>query len=384
MKVAVVHSFHAADVPSGEDVVVRAQVEALTAAGHEVTLVSQSHDERRRRRSYRLEAAATIATGLGPDPTAQLRAAAPDVVHVHNLFPNFGTRWLDRWTGPVVATLHNFRPMCAAATLLRDGHRCTDCLTDRWAGLRHGCFRDSRIATLPLAVAGRHGAATGPVVRRADRLVAISQRAVDEFAVAGVDPARFTVVPNAVADVPGASPAPPGSARWLFLGRLSAEKGVRELLELWPQGVELDVVGDGELAGELRARPGVRLLGGRTNAAVRALLPGYTGLVVPSLWPEAGPPLTYVEALAAGVPTVAWAGNGAADDVTRHGTGAVVPREPARDELAAALAGVERDRAALSAACRSAYETYFSIPAWIDNLTAVYTAAQRTREMSHG
>lgn len=387
MRVALVHSFHHEDVPSGENVVVRAQAEALTAAGHEVTLVSQSNDERRRRPSYRLEAAVTTVTGVGPDPTPALLAARPDVVHVHNLFPNFGTRWLDRWSGPLVATLHNFRPLCAAGTLLREGRRCLDCLGDPWAGLRNACFQGSRVATLPLAVAGRRGGPAHPVVRRADRLVAISRRAVDEYAAAGVDPDRFAVVPNAVPDLGAPVAQPPAEPRWLFLGRLSAEKGVRELLDRWPVGAALDVVGDGELGDELRARPqqpGVRLLGGRTNAEVRALLPGYTGLVLPSLWPEAGPPLTYVEALAAGVPTVAWAGNGAADDVAAHGTGAVVPREPSSDAIATALTAVERKRTRLTTTCRRAYEARFSVPAWVDALTAVYVAAQHTREMSHG
>ncbi|PWW21892.1 glycosyltransferase involved in cell wall biosynthesis [Geodermatophilus normandii] len=380
MRVALVHSFHHEHVPSGENVVVRAQVDALRAAGHEVTLVAQSNDERGRRPGYRLEAAATTVTGIGPDPTAELRRVRPDVVHVHNLFPNFGTRWLGRWPGPLVATLHNLRPLCAAGTLLRDGRRCTDCRTDPWAGVRHACFQQSRVATLPLAVAGRRGAAAHPVVRRADRLVAISHRVVDEYVAAGVDRARFAVVPNAVPDVAPAASVPPARPRWLFVGRLSAEKGVRELLDVWPDGVDLDVVGDGELAADLRARalpPTVRLLGGRTNAEVRALLGRYTGLVVPSLWAEAGPPLTYVEALAAGVPAVAWAGNGAADDVAAQGTGAVVDRAPTTAALAAALDGVYRDRDRLAARCRAAYETRFSTGTWIDDLLGVYTDARR-------
>ena len=80
------------------------------------------------RRTYPLEAAATVATGLGPSPIEQLRRFRPDVVHVHNLFPNFGKRWLRTWDGPMVATMHNYRPICPAATLFRDGRVCRDCL----------------------------------------------------------------------------------------------------------------------------------------------------------------------------------------------------------------------------------------------------------------
>jgi glycosyltransferase involved in cell wall biosynthesis len=394
MRVALVHSYHHAAVPSGENVVVDAQVQALTAAGHEAVVVAQRGDERRRSPWYPLEAAATVLTGVGPDPTAMLTRLAPDVVHVHNLFPNFGTRWLAGWEGPLVATLHNFRPICPAGTLLRDGKRCTDCTTSPGAAVRHACFQGSRVATLPLALAGRKGATAHPVVARADRLITISQRAADEYVAAGVDPARLVVVPNAVRaqDVGGAPTGePPETAdhahapRWLFVGRLSAEKGVRELLAAWPAGLPLDVVGSGELAEQLAARaadrPEIRFLGGMGNDEVRTRLAGYTGLVVPSLWAEAGPPLTYVEALAAGVPVVAFAGNGAADDIAAHGTGAVVQlgvdRLPDPAELAVALKDVARDRSALSDRARAVHARRFCPGAWIQALTDVYREALR-------
>jgi hypothetical protein len=44
----------------------------------------------------------TVATGSGsgPSPLKDLEEFRPDVVHVHNLFPNWGTGWLDGWEGP--------------------------------------------------------------------------------------------------------------------------------------------------------------------------------------------------------------------------------------------------------------------------------------------
>nr|WP_246325809.1 glycosyltransferase [Actinomycetospora corticicola] len=313
-----------------------------------------------------------------------LRRIAPDVVHVHNLFPNFGTRWLPRWEGPLVATLHNFRPICPAGTLLRDGHRCTDCTTDPRAAVRHRCFQESRVATLPLAVAGRRGAPHHPVIARADRLITISERAAAEYRAVGVGAERLVVVPNAV---PDDEPGPVRSAveheldpRWLFLGRLSAEKGVGELLARWPAGLRLDVVGSGWLEADLRAahadRPEIRFLGALSNVEVRTRLAGYTGLVVPSLWAEAGPPLTYVEALAAGVPVVAVEGNGAADDIARNGTGLVVGKEFVED-LAIALKDVARDRPRLGPRARAVYEQHFSTGAWVRALTDVYREAAR-------
>ena len=54
---------------------------------------------------------------------------------MHNLFPNFGTRWLKTWSGPLVTTLHNYRYACVNALLLRDNAWCTECPDgDRLAG----------------------------------------------------------------------------------------------------------------------------------------------------------------------------------------------------------------------------------------------------------
>ncbi|MEJ2866396.1 glycosyltransferase family 4 protein [Actinomycetospora sp. OC33-EN08] len=380
MRVAVVHGFYRSDVPSGENLAVTAQVDALRDAGHEVELVAQRSDERMRRRTWPIEGALTTVTGLGPDPTRELQAFGPDVVHVHNLFPHFSTRWLAAWRGPVVATLHNFRPLCAVGTMVRDGRRCTRCVDESPAeAVRHACFKGSRLATAPLAIAQVGGPARHPVIARADRLVVISQRAADEYERAGIPGRRFDVVPNFVPPAPPTIPSPRAGAgeRWLYAGRLSREKGLPELLDAWPGDRALDVIGDGEDAAVLRGfeRPAVHFLGRRDNAEIRAALPSYTGLVVPSQWPEAGPPLTYLEALAAGTPVVAFAGNGAADDVARRGTGVVVPTRPGTEDLTAALDRVVRERASLAATCRTVADEVFAPSSWTVAITRVYRAA---------
>lgn len=378
MRIAVVHSFYSSRVPSGENQVVLAQVEALRAAGHEVALVARHTDERLRRASYPVEAALTTATGVGPDPTAELAAFAPDVVHVHNLFPNFGTAWLRDWPGRIVATLHNFRPMCANGYLFRDGAPCTACPSgDRWAAVRHGCFHGSKVASLPLAWRGRHGAPADPLLARADALVVLSERARRTYADAGVDPARLHVVPNFVTVTPAAAVAP--GERWLCVARLTPEKGVLELVRSWPAGVGLDIVGDGELRRAIAAAApaGVRLLGSMDNAALRAAMSGYAGLVVPSRWFE-GLPTVYLEALAAGLPVLAVDGNSAADDVAAHDLGAVVPTTASTDDLRAALDGIAGRSAELRRRAAASFRARFTAPTWCDAVAGVYdgTAAR--------
>ncbi|MFD9824584.1 glycosyltransferase family 4 protein [Streptomyces violascens] len=302
-----------------------------------------------------------------------LREAAPHLVHVHNLFPNFGRSWVRRWPGPLVATLHNFRPLCAGATLYRDGAPCTSCPAgDRWAGLRHGCYRDSRLATLPLAWAGRHGLAGDPLVARADRLVLLSDMCRDTYVRAGVAPRRAALIPNFVPDGPWS--LKPGKG-WVFVGRLSPEKGIQELLRLWPADEPLDVIGDGPLSAPCRAEApaGVRFLGALPHSEVRALLPKHAGLVFPSLCAE-GAPLVYLEALAAGLPVLALRGSAVSQAVDAQNTGRVIGWD---EPLSAVLRDSSAAFPGLRLHCRDIYEQHYSESVWSSRMTELYRELTR-------
>lgn len=378
MNIAVVHSFYASATPSGENQAVTAQLAALRRAGHRVHLVARRTDDLARGRLYPVRAAATVATGRGPSPLAELRRLGPDVVHVHNLFPNFGRAWLRRWPGPLVVTLHNYRPLCAGATLHRSGASCTLCPDgDRWAGLRHGCYRGSRAATAPLAWAGRRGAAGDPLLARADRVVTLSETSRALYLRAGLPAGRTDLVPNFTEDPGEPPPAPGPGAPWVFAGRLTPEKGVLELLRRWPPGRPLDVAGDGPLLAGCRAAapPGVRFLGALDHAELRRRLPSWTGLVFPSRWAE-GAPLIYPEALAAGLPVLAFPGSAVADAVRAHGTGALTGWD---DPLDAALDAAEERFPALRRHCRTVFERHFTEERWTARTEEVYAAAIAAR-----
>lgn len=364
LRIAVVHSFYSSRQPSGENAVVEQQVAGLRAVGHEVELIAQYTDQRERSRSNGIRATVTVASGHGPHPLERLRRFQPDVVHVHNLFPNFGRTWVDKWPGPIVATMHNFRPLCAAGTFFRDGHVCTDCLTREtaWPAVLHACYRNSRLKTLPLAVSTRF--ARDPLLERANCVVVLNEVQRHLYAQAGVDLGRLRVVPNFLRGMsqPGA-----GGGPWLFVGRLTPEKGILELLELWPRDKPLLIVGDGPLMGKVRALAAgtVEVLGAQPPDRVRDLLRQARGLVFPSLWFE-GFPMVYLEALAAGTPVLAWEPSSVAAMVRRHGTGLVV------GNVISDLEEAERRFPGLRSHARAVFEDEFTEASWLDAMTSLY------------
>ncbi|MFE9773390.1 glycosyltransferase family 4 protein [Streptomyces sp. NPDC005931] len=384
-RVALVHSFYSSRQPSGENTVVLDQAEALRAAGHDVTVVAAHTDSLETVPGYPLRAALRVATGHGRSPLAELSRLRPDVVHVHNLFPNFGTGWLGHWRGALVATVHNYRPVCAAGTLFREGRLCTACPDgDRWAGLRHGCYRGTRRATLPLAWAGRRGPAVHPVLRRAHRLVVLSEYSRAFYLRFGLPAEKFALVPNFVDSaraVPSPKPALESRGKgshWVFAGRLSEEKGIVPLLRHWPESEPLDVIGSGPLESDCNKglKRSVRLLGGLPRDQLLNRLPHYTGLIFPSVCPEMAP-VIYQEAMAAGVPVLALAGSAAADSVVRDGSGAVY-RDA--DELPRALAAARELFPSLREHCRNVHAERYAASSWTTAMASVYAGAVRQAE----
>jgi glycosyltransferase involved in cell wall biosynthesis len=235
----------------------------------------------------------------------------------------------------------------------------------------HACYRDSRPATLPLAIANRHGMVGHPVVRRADRLIALSQRSRDLFARFGVPEERLSLVPNFCVGVHAAATPAPAEPRFVAVGRLSGEKGFADLLRDWPAGRRLDVIGTGPLATPLAAMagPDVRVLGHVDNGAWRERLGDYTALVLPSPISEGGVPQTVIEAWEGAVPVIAREGSGGADEVTRTGAGRTYADAAG---LARALAEVAAGQSALRPLARATFEARYDERAWTSAMLDVY------------
>lgn len=372
INITLVHSFYDDRAPSGENRVVEAQARALRRAGHDVDVASIRTSDVLDEPFFSSRAALRVATGRGRAPDI---SDDPDVVHVHNLFPNYGRQWIEGLDHPLVATLHNFRPVCAQPMLLRDGQICTLCPDgDRWASLRYACYRGSRIRTLPLTIAMTGGPMADPLLRRADRLLVMNQKMLQVYAAAGVPSRKMTVAPNFLEETvdPGrALDGQPESGAWLFVGRLGREKGIRRLIEVWPTSHRLVVIGaEGEDEESVRRTAGssVDICGALGRDEVLGLMQDCVGLVFPSLSYE-GSPLVYVEALSCGLPVLAFEPTALASTVVTEGTGM-----PATwDQDLTKLLDLASDRfPRLRARCREVFDATYSEGAFVARAERLY------------
>jgi glycosyltransferase involved in cell wall biosynthesis len=298
--------------PGGEDAVVRAEAELLGRSGHEVI---QHHVQN--------PPGAAGAMGLlllAPWNPIQARLVQglakqvrPDVAHIHNTWyaQSPAVVWALHRSGiPTVMTLHNYRLLCANGQLFRDGVPCEDCVgASPWHGVQHGCYRDSGVLSVPAAGTIALHDRLRTWNRAVDRFLVLSEFAREQLIRGGLPPERIEVKPNFVPD-PGPRSCSAASSRTvLYVGRLSAEKGVELLVEAWrrlgDEPLELVIVGDGPLRERLERRPVPRLrfMGRLPEEEVRRQMLAARALVLPSVWYE-GQPMTALEALAAGLPVL--------------------------------------------------------------------------------
>jgi len=137
-----------------------------------------------------------------------VREFRPSVAHFHNIFPLVSPAAYDACHAagvPVVQTLHNYRLVCAAGTLLRDGKVCELCVGHApWPAVRYACYRESRAESLVMAASLGGHAAIGTWRSKVDAYIALTEFARRIFVRGGLPEERIHVRPNAVEEARGA------------------------------------------------------------------------------------------------------------------------------------------------------------------------------------
>lgn len=390
MKVLLVHNRYRTDRPSGENAVVDDEARLLEAFGCEVERLELSSDEISDwplRRRATLPARVVWSTRGRALTASALRRVRPSVVHFHNTFPLLSPSalWAARRSGAVVVqTLHNFRPLCAAATFFRDGHVCEECLGRLpFPALRHGCYRGSRPATAPLVAMELLHGLLGTWQRCVDVFVLPSDFARRKYVEAGWPETKMAVKYNTVLDA-GVQPRV-GAAGFACVSRLSREKGVDVLIDAfgraYPDGSEtLRIVGAGDDESVLRlaggSTAGIAFTGRLRPAEARAAVAGARALVVPSRSYEVFPRVV-VEAYALGVPVIAARVGGLAE-IVEHGRTGLLFELGSTEGLRRALLHVSNSsRLAdeLGRNARRVYEERYSPDTTTERLLGIYRNA---------
>lgn len=393
MKVLFAHNCYGSAAPSGENQVFEAERELLQQRGH-VAGELVRHSDIIRAKGARGALQGALSTPWNPFAAAAIQRAVAEqkheVVHVHNTFPLLSPSIFYGIGGMAarVLTLHNYRLFCPAAIPMRADKVCTECM-DRhsvWPALRHGCYRGSRLATLPLAANVALHRRLNTWTKQVDAFIALSAFQRERMIEAGLPAELVHVKPNFYPGNPAVVPWAGRNQSVVFAGRLTAEKGGRALIRAWlmwgESAPELRIVGDGDLRGELERlaanSPGVpiRFLGQLPPAAAQQEIARARLLVLPSECFE-GFPMVVREAFAFGTPA-AVSDLGPLPSIVRKGENGVVfrPADP-QSLLESVRAAWESEGylARLASGARRSFEDLYSEEANYKMLMTIYEQA---------
>lgn len=232
----------------------------------------------------------------------------PDIVHAHNIHSYISPFILKLAAArgiKVVWTLHDYKLICPAYTCLRNGNPCEACFTDKTAVIRYKCMKNDRKASLFGYLEALAWNRT-KLEKYTDAFISPSHFLKEKMKAAGFNPDKIHVLPNFVENMP-APTNEPKKDYYCYVGRISPEKGIENLLEAAKElPYSLKVIGDGnglEKLSQCFSKNNIEFLGKLPKEKVWKMLEKSRFSVIPSIWYENNP-FSAIESLSLGTPVL--------------------------------------------------------------------------------
>lgn len=340
MKIFLVHNFY--QQKGGEDLVFLDEMKLLKSYGEDVLNFTLHNDDVAKINKFYLLMVPFWNNNVYLSLRKIFRREKPDIVHVHNILPLVSPAVYHAAKAeglPVVQTLHNYRLFCPGAFCFRDMKTCEDCLKKffPWPGVRYACYRQSRLATSVVGAMVTAHKLMGTWSRKIDTFIALTEFSRQKFIQAGFPAEKIAVKPNFVGEISEGKTLKEFENNskyhtlkeskeegFLYVGRLSREKGIETLIEAWKKtnsGTTLTIVGDGPLGRIVKKAASqdqsIIWVGQRVPQVVYELMAKVRALVFPSECYETFGRVA-IEAFAMGTPVIA-SKIGAIEEIVQNG-----------------------------------------------------------------
>jgi glycosyltransferase involved in cell wall biosynthesis len=323
----------------------------------------------------------------------------PDVAHVRNIYHHLSPSvlWeLRKQNVPVLYHVNDFKLICPSYNLVAGDHACDRCRGGRfWNVIREKCYPQSFGGSILLCAEAYLHSLLRTYQTCVTRFLAPSEFARQKLAQNGWDAASIDVLQHFQSLPESPAGDPDSNAPVLYLGRLSAEKGVSDLLHALSRlpPLPVEIAGDGPnrdqlqvLADQLKLGS-VRFLGRLGAEDLRRHLAACRFTVFPShAYETFGKSI--LESWAHSRPVVA-SDLGSRRELISHGTNGLLYPVGNDAELAAAIWSLHSDVARARALGQAGYElvkTKHSPERHYEGILRIYeklVAAQAPRSRAH-
>ncbi|MFH1984400.1 MAG: glycosyltransferase [Pseudomonadota bacterium] len=348
MKVVYLNNYHY--IRGGSERVFFGEMDMMEREGHPVAGYARSHplDLPSDHNQYFPPDMVTDKTGLSRETLRTLREIfysisaknglgrlisrfEPDIAHLHNIYGRLTTSVLDLLAQrriPVVMSLHDYKLACPSYLFMNDGTVCEDCRGAKYyMAVRNRCHKNSYSASAIVALESYLNHWRGTYRKKVDCFIAPSRFLKNKLIEHGWPADRIRHVANFI-DTAGFEPNFEPGDYFLYLGRLSEEKGVDVLIEAFIRAdtarVGLKIVGDGPSRTRLEksagSGTGIAFAGYLSGAKLRDVTRNALAVIVPSVCYE-NAPLSVLEAMAYGKPVIGARIGGIPELITEGVTG---------------------------------------------------------------
>ncbi len=314
MRILIIHNKY--QQKGGEDAVFEAEYNLLNKSGHQVESLLFNNNNIK---SIGEKLSLGIKSIYNRQSKFQLKKAIlkfkPEVIHIHNLFYIASPSMLyeaQQHNIPVVMTLHNYRLICSGALLFRNNQPCKACVNSDFPvkGLIHKCYNNSLVQSAQVTLTTGIHKKLGTWKNCIDKFITLTEfsKSIFQNSSLNVKANQLAVKPNFVEDF-GIGNFDNRKDHFLFIGRLTMEKGVNVLLKAFSNTKnKLEIIGDGPLKRmvEEHCQDNKNIIyhGLQEKAFIFNALKSCKALIFPSIWYE-GLPITILEAFSTGTPIVA-------------------------------------------------------------------------------
>jgi len=233
----------------------------------------------------------------------------PDIIHLHNIHSQLSpiiARIAKKQGIPVFWTLHDYKLVCPAYVLMRDGKVCEECFNKPTSVIKHRCIKNNLVGSV-IGYLETLKWNKNNLQDYTNLFIAPSKFLRTKMIEGGIESEKIVHLYNFMDDVKF-KVANSRKKYYLYLGRLSHEKGLNTLFEAAIKNCNaiLKIVGDGPIRDELEEKfnsDHIQFLGFQSWEKIKKLLGEAKFMVIPSEWYENNP-LSVLESLAVGTPVL--------------------------------------------------------------------------------
>lgn len=269
-----------------------------------------------------------------------------DIAHLHNIYHNISPsilRELKSRKIPVVMTLHDYKMVCAAYTLLFHGKPCEACSGRKFfMAVKNRCVKNSLIKSILSTIEMYLHHKVFDIYDKVDIFVSPSLFLKNKLLEMGFKK-EIIHLPNFIDihEFTGIKKTSGNKGKSIvYFGRLSYEKGLWTLIEtakrMLNKDVNIKIIGDGSIMKELQNKVNtehinnVKFLGYIKGKGLFREIAYSIATIIPSEWYENNP-VSVIESFALGIPVIGANIGGIPELVKDNETGLVFKPEDATD-----------------------------------------------------